>query len=115
MISASQIRNELALSLAGPLPLDEFEDWFVQNTWNIQKTGSKAAEVLTFEIEELLSEYTSGHISEDKLRKELELLLHAETKSAEIIVSPQCVWRAEPLLSFRASVASVSAPILAQL
>lgn len=116
MISASQIRNELAMSLAGILPLDDFEDWFVQNTWNIQNTGSKAAEVLTFAIEELLSEYTSGHISEDKLRKELELVLHAETKSAEIIISPpQLVWRAEPLLSFRASVASVSAPILARL
>ncbi len=115
MVSASQIRNELAISLAGILPLDEFEDWLVQNTWNIRNTGSKAAEVLTFAIEELLSEYTSAHISEDKLREELELVLHAETKSAEIVISPQRIWRAEPLLSFRASVASISAPILSRL
>jgi hypothetical protein len=113
MVSASQIRNELAMSLAGILPLDDFEDWFVQNTWNIQNTGSKAAEVLTFAIEELFSEYTSSHISEDKLRVELQQVLNAETMSAEILSSPQRIWRTEPLLSFKAS--APSALILARL
>lgn len=109
MVSASQIRNELAFSLAGVIPLDEFEDWFVQNTWNIQNTGSKAAEVLTFAIEELLSEYTSGHISEDKLRQELSQVVHAETKNIEIVES------ARPLWLFRSSAALVSAPAPVQL
>lgn len=113
MVSASQIRNELAISLAGILPLDDFEDWFVQNTWNIQNTGSRAAEVLTFAIEELLSEYTSGHISEDKLRKELEQVLHAETKSVQITdLLPMGLGR--PIFAFRSSTSSVSAPIHAQ-
>jgi hypothetical protein len=103
MVSASQIRNELAFSLAGILPLDDFEDWFVQNTWNIQNTGSKAAEVLTFAIEELLSEYTSGHIPEKKLREDLMQILHAETKNVEIAYDAQALWSPEPRWSFRSS------------
>ena len=67
MISSSQIRSKLALVIAGRIPLDEFEDWFVLNTWNVHKTGSKAAEVLTFAIQELLSEYASGHVPLPKL------------------------------------------------
>ena len=110
MVSASQIRNELAMSLAGILPLDDFEDWFVQNTWNIQNTGSKAAEVLTFAIEELLSEYTSGHIPENRLREELAQVLQAETKSVQITdILP--MWLDQPIFSFKASSPSVSALI----
>lgn len=84
MISASQIRNELAFYLAGVIPLDEFEDWFVLKTWDVSNSGSKAAEVLTFEIEAMLSDYSSEYFSEMRLKEKLQDALQSETKVAEI-------------------------------
>jgi hypothetical protein len=106
MVSASQIRNELTFFLAGIISLDEFEDWLVQNTWNIQNTGSKAAEVLTFAIEELLSEYTSGHIPAIRMREELSRTLHAETKNVKISYEAQASWSPKPIWVFTASTPS---------
>ena len=87
MVSASQIRNELAFYIAGILSLDDFENWFALNTWNVENAGSKAAEVLTYALEESLSEYTSGHIPEKKLREELNEILHAETRTVSIFAN----------------------------
>ena len=85
MVSASQIKNELAFYLAGVLSLDNFEDWFVLQSWNVSKSGSKAAEIVTVEIEQQLSEYSSGYISEEKLREELSKILISETKIVNIV------------------------------
>jgi hypothetical protein len=114
MVSASQIRNELAFYLAGIISLDDFQDWVVLRTWNVSNSGSKAAEVLTFAIEESLSEYTSEHIPENELRKELDLILRADTRSVQISYSPQAIWSSKPNLSFtasRTSVLAVAAPV----
>jgi hypothetical protein len=108
MVSSSQIRNRLALFLSREIDLDSFEDWFVQNTWNIHLSGSTAAEALTFAIEESLSEYSSGHLDKKKLCDELAEVLRAETKSVEIADVPQVVW------SFRSSAPVTSVPVLAQ-
>jgi hypothetical protein len=61
------------------IDLDSFEDWLVQNTWNIHLSRSAAAEDLTFAVEELLSEHSSGHLDERELRRELSRLLHRDT------------------------------------
>ena len=84
MVSSSQIREQLAQFLDGQISLDEFEDWFVQNTWNIHLSGSVSAEMLTFAIEESLSEYSSEHIDEAILRSELSNIIGAETKMISI-------------------------------
>jgi hypothetical protein len=86
MVSASQIRNELAFYIAGVISLDNFEDWFAMQSWNVEHEGSKAAEDLTYEIEACLTEYMSRFISEKQLRKQLQQLIYAETKTAEISV-----------------------------
>ena len=78
MVSSSQIRERLAMFLDGRIDLDAFEDWFVQNTWNIHLSGSRSAEALTFAIEESLSEYSSHHLTEVELRSELQSLVHSE-------------------------------------
>ena len=108
MVSSSQIRNRLALFLSRENDLDLFEDWFVQNTWNIHLSGSIAAEALTFAIEESLSEFSNGHLDEKRLRHELLQLLRAETKSEEIADVPRIVW------SFRSSAPVTSLPVLVQ-
>jgi len=80
MVSSSQIKERLSRFLAGQIGLDDFEDWFVSNTWNIHLSGSIAAEDLTFAVEESLSEYSSKHISEKELRIELGDLIQRENK-----------------------------------
>ena len=84
MVSSSQIRERLAQFLDRQISLDEFEDWFVQNTWNIHLSGSVSAEALTFAIEESLSEYSSEHIDEAALRSELLSIIGAESKIVRI-------------------------------
>jgi len=97
MISGSQIRNFLSMFLDRSIDLEAFEDWFVQNTWNIHLSGSVAAESLTFAIEESLSEYSSRHIDEQRLRKELSQILHAENKVVEVdALQPGYVFRSAP-------------------
>jgi hypothetical protein len=84
MVSSSQIRAYLAMLLDDSIDLQTFEDWFVRNTWNIHLSGSVAAESVTFAIEESLSEYSSRHIDEQRLRQELSQILHAENKVVEV-------------------------------
>jgi len=84
MVSSSQIREQLAKFLDGRLDLDGFEDWFVQNTWNIHQSGSRSAEALTFAIEESLSEYSSHHLTEEELRSELRSLVPSEKQAADV-------------------------------
>ena len=81
MVSSSQIREQLEMFLDGRIDLDAFEDWFVQNTWNIHLSGDHSAEALTFAIEESLSEYSSHHLTEQELRLELQSLAGREKKS----------------------------------
>jgi hypothetical protein len=109
MVSSSQIRDILSQLLDNKVDLDAFEDWLIQNTWNIHQSGSTAAEALTFAIEESLSEYSSGHLGEKELRNELSQVLHADTRSVAIadVCLPQVVW------SFRPLAPVVSVPVLA--
>jgi hypothetical protein len=99
MVSASQIRNKLAFYLAGIVSLEAFEDWFAVQTWNVEHAGSKAAEILTYDIEACLTEYTSSHISESELRQEFDKLIHAETKVFQITYEPVAV-PTKPVWSF---------------
>ena len=84
MVSSSQIRNSLARYIFGEIAFLAFEDWIVRNTWNIHSSGSTAAEALTFDIEDALSEFSSGRFDECQLRQELSRILHAENKVVEV-------------------------------
>lgn len=64
-----EIRAALVRFLDREISLAEFEDWFVPVAWNIEKTGNREAIELAAEIELRLAEFTSGHWSEDELRK----------------------------------------------
>ena len=81
MVSSSEIRDRIAKLLGARIDLGSFEDWLVQNTWNIHQSGSQAAESLTFEIEELLSEHSDEHISEQQLLNQLSTILYGETQT----------------------------------
>jgi hypothetical protein len=114
MISASQIKNELAFYLAGVLSLNSFEDWFVLQTWNVSNAGSRAAEIVTFEIEAQLSEYSSGYISEKQLREEFSKIVQSETRSVNVI-SLSALSKPANVLSLRGSVPVPQELVRAQL
>jgi hypothetical protein len=71
MILDLEIRQRLAEFLADRLSLDEFEDWLVQESWNVQLSGDGAAERMVYAIELRLAEHSSGHLSVEDLRRQL--------------------------------------------
>ncbi|HLA10042.1 MAG TPA: hypothetical protein VJ023_05445 [Pyrinomonadaceae bacterium] len=71
MIKENEIRAELVKYLAGEQSLDQFEDWFVQHSWNMHKDSSLSAQRLSSAIELRLAEHSSGHLSEEELRDQL--------------------------------------------
>ena len=75
MLSDQDIREKLLAYLSGHLTLDTFEDWIVQNTWDVHKWGSKETQNLAHSIEAKLAEHSGDHINEDVLRKNLRPLV----------------------------------------
>ncbi|MEK9136781.1 MAG: hypothetical protein AAB393_06620 [Bacteroidota bacterium] len=71
MANVNEIREKLAKYLAEDLSLPDFEDWFVQNSWNVHQGNDLEARNLVQAIDLRLSEFSSGHLSEEGLRKEL--------------------------------------------
>lgn len=71
MISEAQIREKLGRYLRHDLSLDLFEDWLAQQSWNMHKDSSEAAQKLASAIELRLGEYSSGHLEEASLREDL--------------------------------------------
>ena len=75
MIAESQIREKLARYLSKQLPLEHFEDWLVERSWNMHQDSDERAQKLASAIELRLAEYSSGHLDEDALRDELRPLV----------------------------------------
>jgi hypothetical protein len=75
VMSENEIRNQLASYLASDIPVEEFEDWIAQRTWNIHQSGDRTAEQLAYAIEAKLAEFSGGHIEETSLRRDLSPLV----------------------------------------
>jgi hypothetical protein len=129
MISESQIRDNLHRLLRHDLSLDHFEDWIAQQSWNMHKDSSDAAQKLAAAIELRLAEHSSGHLDEPALWEELRqfanpsvvqisfgdaqprpadeppnnIIAHAET---QVIVFTSHLPALPPVEPFRAGVAS---------
>jgi len=76
MIAESQIREKLGRYLRGDLPLDRFEDWIAQSSWNMHKDSDQPSQKLASAIELRLAEHSSGHLDECALRDELRQLVN---------------------------------------
>ncbi|MCC7237297.1 MAG: hypothetical protein IT163_18460 [Bryobacterales bacterium] len=70
MISEKEIRNNLAEALVSG-QMDEFEDWFVAESWNVHRSQNVSLQKLVYALELRLAEYSSGHLDEAALREEL--------------------------------------------
>ena len=75
MVTAKEIQEKIASYVAHGIDLDAFEDWIAQSTWNIHQSEDIGAARLAHAVELRLSEHSSGHLPEPKLRQELSSLL----------------------------------------
>ena len=73
MASLEEIRAKLGGYIDGSLSLDEFEDWFLANTWNCHLHSDEETVKLVHRIEGNLLDFSAGAITERSLRKELAL------------------------------------------
>lgn len=64
-----QIVNHLQAHLIGRESLDQFEDWFVSQSWDAHKSNDQAAMDLISDIELRLAEFSNGHWSKEELQK----------------------------------------------
>ena len=64
----------VARYLRGAATLDEFEDWFVPETWHVERSGNVPAIELADAIRTPLADATSGEIDEAEFRTLLESL-----------------------------------------
>ncbi len=71
MIAESQIRAKLGRYLRNEIPLDVFEDWLVQKSWNMHQDSDEQSQKLASAIELRLAEHSSGHLDEALLRDQL--------------------------------------------
>jgi hypothetical protein len=77
MVTSNEIRDRLADAIVGTLPFEDFEDWFVQQSWNVHQSKDFDSQRLVFEIELVLAERSAGHLDVDTLGRELRRLLNA--------------------------------------
>jgi hypothetical protein len=76
MIRESDIRKQLIAVVQNRLDLADFEDWLVQQSWDMHRDSSPSAQDLVNAIELALAEWSSGHRGEHELRADLARLAH---------------------------------------
>jgi hypothetical protein len=90
-MSIKEIREELAKYLANEIPLDTFEDWIAQNTWNIHQTGDDAAQRIAYAIDSRLAEYSGGSVDEPSLKEQLAPLVTSYEPEAQQLGSSNLI------------------------
>lgn len=68
-----EIREHLRHYLDGALSFEEFEDWFLDATWDLHRDSPDVPE-LVYTVERCIAEYTGDYRSEDELRETFEAL-----------------------------------------
>ena len=83
MITEAQIQQQLFGYLTRALSLNEFEDWLVQQSWNMHRDSSDAAQRLVGAIDLRFAEYSDNHLTDDGLERELKGLF---ASSAVVVI-----------------------------
>ena len=76
------IRGRLAAYVAGRISLHEFEDWFFQKTWDVDKEKDPALIDLVYQIKLNWAEFSNGDWTEDELRRMLRPLVESSVTVA---------------------------------
>lgn len=67
----TQIRQKIDKLADGKLSLDDFQQWFVPISWNIERSKDPSLIALVYEIDGILAESSSAHWSEPVVREVL--------------------------------------------
>lgn len=70
-----EVQDRLSRYLNNASTLDEFRDWFDDETWGLAAEADSPLRQMAGEIELRIAEFTSGHLTEAELRSQLESLL----------------------------------------
>lgn len=70
-----EILRQLSRLLANDLSMSDFQTWFTRETWDIHKRNEPRAEDLTYTLQLLFAEFTSGHLPYSELLQEITSLL----------------------------------------
>lgn len=57
--------------LSGEVTLDQFEEWLVPNTWDVESSGDEASQALVHDILSMMVELSSGDLEQDEFDNEL--------------------------------------------
>ncbi len=69
------VRMNLWNYLHGKSSLNEFKDWFIPATWDVEKTEKASVIDLVNQIKLRLAEYSNGHWEEPELKAQLVSML----------------------------------------
>lgn len=62
------IRRQVRRYLAGDMSLNEFSDWFVGETWDVERTSPEETQQLVYKIDNALIRYSEDLINLGELR-----------------------------------------------
>jgi len=71
------------------IELRDFNQWFVENTWDIEQSMSAATIDLADQISELLIEYSDRNISAPELRESLRRIMRSGPLVANLAKEPR--------------------------
>jgi hypothetical protein len=70
-----ELQTHLSRYLSNATSLENFRDWFDDETWGLAAEPESPARQVAGEIELRIAEFTNGHLTEDELRKLLRPLV----------------------------------------
>ena len=108
MISKDQIRERLIDYLAGNLLFEQFEDWLIDQSWDMHQASPRDAQEMVLDIKEAIYQYLDRYIDEDALKQKLYPLV--ESASATIIIGERPRVDVKSSSSAQASPFHVSVP-----
>ena len=77
-ITVHELQTHLSSYLNHAASLDDFRDWFDDETWGLAAEPDSPLRRMAGTIELRIAEFTNGHLSEDELRVLLQPLPHEE-------------------------------------
>ena len=79
MLRIEELREQLASYIANEIPFSVFEDWLIDQSWDMHKDSPVDAQELVHSINESIFKYLDQYISEAVLKRELLALIKDQT------------------------------------
>jgi hypothetical protein len=70
MLNFQELANELIACADGQISVEDFEEWFDQNSWNVHQQQEQNLIDMVFRVEALFSAYAGGRLDRQGLLRE---------------------------------------------